>query len=163
MSDDRLFVSNNPIGKKGYFINLIILGIIIFLTNFCFTNYVFPHTKTNEYNLIAQIIMYFLYLVYIITLLSLIDRRIYDITGDRNSSKYKLLSKVVSLLLLYEIIVFILNFYFANLPINFNILNFIGVIFFFIFSLITIILVFFKGKISEQTYKEYQNRKKYQQ
>ncbi len=148
MSDDRLFVSNNPIGRKWYFINIIILLGIYLATNYSFTQYIIPNTKTAEYHLIAQVIMYFLYLIYIVTFFALIDRRLYDITGDRDSVPYKTVSRILSLIILYEIFITAVNVLSAKLPPNIIALNILAAIFVIIFVIITFLLCFFKGKIS---------------
>ncbi len=161
MSDDRLFVSNNPIGRVWYFINIIILIVLTFITKFVFEQYIIPNTRTDEYTLIAQIIMYFLYLVYLISFCSLIDRRLYDISGDRNSSAYKTISSLMSLIIFYEICVVVSNSFSIKLPVDLEVLNSAGFIIFLILILITTFLGFFRGKISNQTYDKYRKKPKY--
>ena len=89
MSDDRLFASNNAIGRKWYFINLFILAVVSFFTNLVFTDYIIPNVTTDVYNIIAKGILYFLFLIYLITFFALIDRRLYDVFGTREVKGYK--------------------------------------------------------------------------
>ncbi len=163
MSDDRLFASNNPIGRKWYFINLIILSIIFILTLFVFPTYIIPNTKTEIYYLISKIIMYFLYLIYLVTFFSLIDRRLYDITGNRDSIFYILISRLMTFIIFYEIFIAINHLIPLKIPVYYmSLLYEIAGYLIIIFTLITVLIGFFKGKISGQTYKEYRNRIKYQ-
>ena len=161
MSDDRLFVSNNPIGRLWYFINIIILAVIIFGTKFVFEQYVIPNTRTDEYTLIAQIIMYFLYLIYFITFLALIDRRLYDITGDRSSVIYQIVYGIMLIISFSQVFIYATDYFHIKLPLDISLLNFIGLIGSVIFIFITVILLFFKGKISGRTYNEYKKKPKY--
>ena len=89
MSDDRLFASNNAIGRKWYFLNIIILTIITLVTKYIFEDHIFPNVTTEVYEIIAKGILYFAYIIYAVTFFALIERRLYDAVGSREKQGYK--------------------------------------------------------------------------
>ena len=161
MSDDRLFASNNAIGRKWYFLNIIILSVITIGTELLFEHYLVPNVRTEVYYYIASFIKYTLFLLYLITFFSLIDRRLYDITGDRRSTKYRNISSIICLAIFFQITVIVLPF--TNL-INdcFDLSKQIASILDFVFFTIVFFMGFFKGSISNLSYEEYKNKIKYQ-
>ncbi len=161
MSDDRLFASNNAIGRKWYFLNLIILTILIIVTEFIFKKYIIPHTTTEVYNQIAHGMLYFAYLIYAITFFALIDRRLYDITGDRDSNIYKNTAGIMKLIVLLNIIVIFFEHFSVKLPVSYETEWLIIAVSNTIFIIMTLILGLFKGKISNLSYEEYKKKIKY--
>ena len=59
MSDDRLFATNTPIGRKWYYLNLLILSGITTVTYFFFTKKVIPGIEGADHITIANWILYF--------------------------------------------------------------------------------------------------------
>ena len=161
MSDDRLFASNNAIGRKWYFLNLIILTILIIVTEFIFKKYIIPHTTTEVYKQIAYGMLYLAYLFYAITFFALIDRRLYDITGDRNSNVYKNTAGVMKLIVLLNLIVIFFEHFSVKLPVSYETQWLIIAVSNTIFIIMTLILGLFKGKISNLSYEEYKKKIKY--
>ncbi len=161
MSDDRLFASNNAIGRKWYFLNLIILFFITAATNLIFKDYVIPHTTTEIYTKIAYGMLYFAYLIYAVTFFALIDRRLFDVTGDRDSKIYKNISGVLKFIVAFHIIIIIFENLSVKLPVSYDILWFIVSLADIVFVFITLLIGFFKGKISNLTYEEYKKKIKY--
>ena len=96
MSDDRLFASNNAIGRKWYFLNLIILSVIVTFTHLLFKDHIIPHVISDVYVIIAKGFLYLAYIVYLITFFALIERRLYDITGTRDSKAYRNISSILT-------------------------------------------------------------------
>ena len=47
MSDDRLFASNNAIGRKWYFLNIVILSVITLITKYIFEDHIIPNVTAN--------------------------------------------------------------------------------------------------------------------
>lgn len=162
MSDDRLFASNNPIGRRWYYINIVILLFISVITNFIFQQYVLPNVKNDLYYMVANGIMYFLFFMYFITFFSLIERRIYDLSGTRDAFVYKILSGTIFLIIFYQIFMFASPHIEINVPLDINLLKLISSVLYIIFVIITLAIGLFKGKISELSYEEYQNKIKYQ-
>ncbi len=109
MSDDRLFASNNPIGRKWYFINLGILIFITLGTYFLFTKQIIPNVSSKDYNSIANWIMNFFMFIYAITFFSLIERRLYDVSGSREKGLYKTLAPILTLIVLLDVTVAVFN------------------------------------------------------
>lgn len=161
MSDDRLFASNNAIGRKWYFLNLIILAVIVVATKFGFDDYIFPNVRTEVYELMAQWTLYILYGVYLITFFALVERRLYDICGERDTDQYKNLSAVLQFAVLFQILVVVLPNCEIQLPISNELLQYIAYFFDGIFALTALFIGFVKGKISNMTYEEYKNQLKY--
>ena len=161
MSDDRLFASNNAIGRKWYFLNLIILAVIVVATKFGFDDYIFPNVRTEVYELMAQWTLYILYGVYLITFFALVERRLYDICGERDTDQYKNLSAVLQFAVLFQILVLVLPNCEIQLPISNELLQYIAYFFDGIFALTALFIGFVKGKISNMTYEEYKNQLKY--
>ena len=162
MSDDRLFASNNAIGRKWYFLNIIILGIITIGTELVFEHYLIPNVKTEVYFYIGTFIKYTLYLIYLITFFSLIDRRLYDVTGDRRSNKYRNISSIICLAIFFQITVLALPHTSLRVPLPLDLMQEIASILDLVFVVIIFFLGFFKGTISNMSYEEYKNKIKYQ-
>lgn len=161
MSDDRLFASNNAIGRKWYYINIAILAIITVITEYAFTEYIIPNVKTEVYDIIAHWMMYFAYTIYLITFFALIDRRLYDICGARDTKGYANTSAVLKLAVCFQIIIIVAQATGINPSINYDLLQGIAWILDGIFLIIAFLLGFFKGKISNLTFGEYKERLKY--
>lgn len=162
MSDDRLFASNNAIGRKGYIINLITLAAITYATNRVFDKYIFPFVTDEVYHLIAKVIFFFLIIIYAITLLSLVDRRAYDICGTRDSGIYKNISGFFTLFVLILAIVVINHFKNIITFIPNDMLETAGTFSIFAILFIIFILSFFKGQFSNLTFDQYKKKTKYE-
>ncbi len=162
MSDDRLFASNNPIGRKWYFINIIILSVITILTNAVFLNYVIPNALTDAYVIIAKGIMYFADLIYLITFFALIDRRLYDACGSREVHSYRNISGILKFIVFVQIFALYCQWKNPKLPISNSDISNIAWILDIFFIIIVILLVFFKGKISNLSYDDYRKKSKYE-
>ena len=162
MSDDRLFVSNNAIGRKWYFINLILLGGIIYGAHWGFTNYVLQNTTTEDYAFIAKFIEYFVYILLGITFLTLIDRRLYDVAGDRRNNKYKNFQSTIILCLFMLIVPFISANTQFKLPVDDVVMQQISYVFLGLFAFLTIVIGLFKGEISNLSYEKYRQKIKYE-
>ncbi len=162
MSDDRLFASNNAIGRKWYFFNIIILAVITFLTQIIFQNFVIPNARTDAYTIIANAILYFLDLIYLITFLSLIDRRLFDAFGSREKNGYKSISSFLSFIVLFNIFYLYCLWKTPKIPIGYNDLHMLTVYLDILFLIIVIIIGFWKGKISNLSYEEYRKKSKYE-
>jgi hypothetical protein len=162
MSDDRLFASNHAICRKWYFINIVILTIIAFVTRWLFTDIIIPQVISEVYLLIAQWILYFTYLIYLITFFALIDRRLYDIFGDRLSNGYKNMSAFFKLAVFVQIFALYCEWKTPTIPVSYEFINFLAMIFDFIFLLMVFSIGMIRGKISSLTYEEYQNKVKYE-
>ena len=162
MSDDRLFASNNAIGRKWYFINLFILAVVSFFTNLVFTDYIIPNVITEVYSLIAKGILYFLFLIYLITFFALIDRRLYDVFGTREVKGYKNISGFLSFVVIFQLLVIICKWKAVAVPIPIEILEACAAVLDLLFMFIIFVLGFFKGKISNLTYEQYRKKIKYE-
>lgn len=161
MSDDRLFASNNAIGRKWYFLNLIILTVIVIATKYAFDDYVFPHVRTEVYDIMAHWTLYILYGVYLITFFALVERRLFDICGARDTDSYKNLSAVLQFAVIFQIFAIVVPNCEVQLPISDDMLQYIAYLFDGIFILVSIFIGFVGGKISNLTYEEYKNKTKY--
>lgn len=161
MSDDRLFASNNAIGRKWYFINIVILLIITAVTQVFFNSYIFTNVKSEEYLLIADIIRYFVYIVYLITFFSLVDRRLFDIAGDRRNRQYRSVSGALSFCITFQLAILVLPFFKAGATLPLEALQQIAVFTDLIFLIIVFAIGFIRGTISNMTYEEYKNKIKY--
>ena len=162
MSDDRLFASNNAIGRKWFFLNIIIIIIITLFTGYIFDYFIFPYVKTNEYHIIAKSILVFLYIIYTVTFLSLIDRRIYDILGDRDKLWYKFLNSFIFLVVLFNVYNFCIDYNIVKkviIPIDLS--YFITICLNFLFIFIVFILGIIKGQISSISSREYKKKIRY--
>lgn len=162
MSDDRLFASNNAIGRKWYYINLILLTIIAYATQIIFTQHIIPNVKTDVYDLIAQGILYFTYIIFLITFFALIDRRLFDICGTREAKGYKNTASVLKFAVFCQLFSLYCQWKKPSLPISYDLVDFIAMIMDIIFFTIVIILGFIKGKISCLSYDEYRKKIKYE-
>lgn len=162
MSDDRLFASNGAIGRKWYFLNLIFLSGITYGINYFFNNYILENVKTEDYSFIAHFIEGFVYLLLFITFLSLIDRRLYDITGDRSSNSYRTVSSIIVLCFFIQIALLVsINTNFT-LPITEAMAKQLSLISAGIFGVILIVLSMIKGQIANLSYEQYRKKMKYQ-
>ncbi len=162
MSDDRLFASNNAIGRKWYYINLFILAIITFFIHTVFTDYIIPNVTTEVYELIAKGILYFLYLIYLITFFALIDRRLYDVCGTRETKGYKRTSGFLAFIVLFQLFVIICHWKSLPTPVPIESLEVCTIVLNFCFIFIVFILGLLKGKISNLTYEQYRKKIKYE-
>jgi len=161
MSDDRLFASNNAIGRKWYFLNLIILAIIVLLTHYIYNTHIVPYIRSEVYEIIAKGIVNFIYIIYLITYFALIERRLYDICGRRDCKKYSNISGFLKFFILFQVLILAGQYFNVAINIGYDFLQEIAYIFDGIFILITFLLVFPKGKISNLTYEQYKNKVKY--
>lgn len=162
MSDDRLFASNNAIGRKWYFLNIIILAVITVLTKYIFSDYIIPNVRTEVYEIIANGIMYFAYLIYIITFFALIDRRLYDACGVRDNKGYKNTSAILKFAVCFQILILVGKACNVDVPVSYDVLQYVAWFFNVIFLIIAFCLGFVNGKISNLTYEQYKNKIKYQ-
>ena len=162
MSDDRLFASNNAIGRKWFFLNIIILAVITVATNYVFQNFILSDVRTDDYRVIATSMMYLIFAVYGVTFLSLIDRRIYDILGDRDKNSYKLITAFIFLVVLFNAYFYSTKFNIINVVVIPPELTYAIVV---ILNLMFISLLFIvgtiKGKISYVSMEEYRRRTRY--
>ena len=161
MSDDRLFATNNPIGRKWYFINIIILIAITIGTNYVLNEHILPSVTSEFYNSIGKLIRYLLNGTFAITLLSLIDRRTYDVFGTRDSGGYKFISAIITIAaLLWVFVIYYIHKHpqlFISEELFYNIVMFVSIA----FILVVIGLIFPKGKMSNLSYEEYRNKIRY--
>ncbi len=162
MSDDRLFASNNPIGRKWYAVNMGILLIITYFTHIIFLDYIIPNVITEVYSIISRGMLYFLYLIYLVTFFALIERRLYDISGSRESTLYKNISLTLKISILCQIIYVLYKYQIITIPVSYSIIEFTAMVVFLVFLAILFVLAFIKGKISGLTYEEYRKKIKYQ-
>lgn len=162
MSDDRLFASNNAIGRKWYFINLILLAAISYGVNWGFTNYIFQNTTNDAYSIIAKFMEIFVYIILGITLLSLLDRRLYDIAGDRRNGTYKNISTLITFCIFFEIAALISTNTSFSLPLPNAVMEQLIYVFAGVFAILTILLGLPNGQISNLSYEKYRQKIKYE-
>ncbi len=163
MSDDNsLFASKNAIGRKWYYLNILILFLITFVTVYLFKLYIIPNVISDFWNLITICILYFALIMYVITFLSLIDRRLYDVFGSRESTVYRIISYIIWITILLKIFLFYCRWKGIVLPVYNEQIYFISKIFDTIFVCIVLFAGFIKGKISTLSYDEYKRKIKYQ-
>ncbi len=162
MSDDRLFASNQAIGRKWYYVNIILLSVLVVGTQYLMTEIIFPLLTTDFYVIFGKGILYFLYLFYAITFFALIERRLYDISGSRNNRTYKILFQILQCTVIYQIAVLILPHLKIEIPIDINQLQQIATILDIIFMAIAVFIGLIRGKITCLSYKEYKNKIKYE-
>lgn len=163
MSDDRLFASNNAIGRQGYITNIIILAIITLATKFTFDNFILPNVKTDAYYDISNGIAIIIYVIYLITFFSLIDRRLYDATGSRGKNSYKVVSQFLFLTVIFQALIIVVKIFSIDIAVNPETLQSVAWIFDFIFLIIVFALSFFKGQITNLSYEEYRKKIKYEE
>lgn len=161
MSDDRLFASNNAIGRRGYVVNIIVLALIIHFTHNGFIHYIIPNVVNAAYETITTWVLYFAYFIFAIAFFSLIERRLFDVCGKRDTQAYKTVSSILQLDV-FAIILLVLKDYIPFLTGVSNhqaqtMISLLG----FIVVLIVLILIFPKGKISNLSYEEYRKQDKY--
>ncbi len=161
MSDDRLFSSNNPIGRKWYFINIVLLAALTWGTKFVFINYIIPAAISPIFNTIAKVMLYFLYAVFILTFLSLIDRRLFDICTSRSSQGYATVSSILSLCIFFQAAAFYCELKHPEMMISEQLVYTIAAILGVVFFVIVIFLGFIRGRMTGLSYEEYKNKIKY--
>lgn len=162
MSDDRLFASNNAIGRKWYFINLIILTIIAYIVQYIFTDHIIPNVVSDVYEIIAKGILYFAYLIFLITFFALIERRLYDVCGKRDSNGYKNTSAVLKFAIFLQILALYCEWQNPTWFVPNELVTLAAMVFDIIFFVIIFILAFLKGSISNLSYEEYRKKIKYE-
>ena len=163
MSDDRLFATNNPIGRKFFIINIIMLILITIGTNYLFNQYIMPEVKSEFYDKVANVMRYLINGAYVITLFALVDRRLFDICGTRSHLGYKIGSNIIIISAfwwLFEVVYLHTSF---NLPIPPEAIYFIGYLFVIISLFVIFIISFPKGKISGLSYEEYRKKIKFEE
>lgn len=162
MTDDRLFASNNAIGRKWYCLNMCILALIVIGTKELFEKSVIPHVSTDDYVVIAEWILNFAYFIYSITFLALMERRMFDINGTRDSKKYR--NSLAFMFLNVFLILVGLYCQYNNpvLPFNKDILVALGVLSGVILVATVFVLGVIKGSISTLSYDEYRKKIKYE-
>ena len=161
MSDDRLFASNQAIGRKWYYINIVLLVIIAYITNYVIKQIIYPSVTTDFYIAFTKGVLYFAYFIFIITFFALIERRLYDLSGSRSSKTYKNIFQILEIIVIYQAAILILPYINIEIPIDINQLQQIANIFDIIFLVITFLIGFKRGKISCLTKEEYKNKLKY--
>ncbi len=142
IEDSRLFSSNSPIGRVFYFINMVLLVFLALGVHIGITSYMLP-VITPSFVLPVKIALYFSYIIFIITFFMLIDRRLFDICGSRDTKGYLFISKIINfviLLFVLSVIAFITGSQLA--PLVYKIFE----IFLGIFALLILILGFIPGK-----------------
>ena len=162
MSDDRLFASNNAIGRKWYYINLVILTALASFTNFLFLDYIIPNVTTEVHEIMAKGVMWFAYIIYLVTLFSLIDRRLYDICGTRDNKGYRNTSAVLGLAVFMQILSLYCAWKKPSVSIPYEFIDFAAMILDMVFFAVVFIIGLFKGKISNLSYEEYKKKIKYE-
>ena len=162
MSDDRLFASNQAIGRKWYYINIVLLTVIAFITDYVIKQIIYPNVTTEFYINFTKWILYFAYFIFIITFFALIERRLYDLSGSRSSKTYKNIFQILEIIVIYQAAILILPYTNIEIPIDINQLQDIANIFDIIFLIITFLIGLKRGKISCLTNEEYKNKIKYE-
>lgn len=161
MSDDRLFASNNAIGRKWYFLNIIILAIITVATQYVFDTYIINSVRTEVYEIIATWSLYIIYMIYVVTFFALVERRLYDISAARDSALYKNISAILKFAVCFQILILVGQFCKVDINVSYDLLQLIAYFFDGLFLFIAFIIGFINGKISNMTYEEYKNQIKY--
>ncbi len=161
MSDDRLFASNNAIGRKWYFINFFVLAGIFVVTNYVFQQYIYPYVTSEAYLKIAKFVHLVLYIIYLVTLFALIERRLYDSCGTRDTNAYKNVSGIMTLSIILQAAVILHQWKHIPIPLSEDLIYGIGIIAMVVFLFISFILCFIPGKISNLSYDEYRKKIKY--
>ena len=162
MSDDRLFASNNPIGRKWYVLNTIVLAVIVVVTNFVFKEYIYPFVTSEAYLQISKFIHFVLYIIYLVTLFALIERRLYDVSGTRSTNFYKYVSMTMTTSIIVQAVVILYQYKHIPIPLTESTIYGAGIIALLVFLFIAFVLAFLKGKISNLTYEEYRKKIKYE-
>lgn len=162
MSDDRLFASNNAIGRKWYFLNLIILAFIATGTHILFTDHIIPNVVSDTYEIIATGFLYLAYIVYLVTFLALIERRLYDITGTRDSNVYRNISSILTLAVFSVGLEVFCRLNNPSLPFPQEIITKSAMILGSIFIFCVFCFLFPRGNISNLSYEEYRKKIKYE-
>ncbi len=142
IEDTRLFSANNPIGRVFYFINLVFLVFLTLGVHIGITDYLIPSVNPS-FILPLKVVLYFSYIIFTITFFMLIDRRLYDICGSRDTNGYAMVSKIINfviILFILSVIAFLTGSQLA--PVVYQMLE----IFLGIFALIIFILGLIPGK-----------------
>ena len=162
MSDDRLFASNNAIGRKWYILNLIILAFIVVGTHILFTKHIIPNVVSDTYEIIATGFLYLAYIIYTITFFALIERRLYDITGTRDSNAYRNTSSLLTLSVFAVALEIFCRLKNPSLPFSQEIVTNSALILGSVFIACVFGFIFPKGSISNLSYEEYRKKIKYE-
>lgn len=161
MSDDRLFASNNAIGRRAYITNLFILAIIVYATHYGFVEYAIPNVVNEAYGLITTWILYFAYFIFAITFFALVERRLFDVCGRRDTNLYKNASSILQLSVFAILLLLIKDYipfpFELNVQQTQSIISLLGLI----ILITTFVLIFPKGKISNLSYEEYRKLDRY--
>ena len=142
--DGRLFSANSPIGRFWYYINLFILAFLAVAAHIGILNYVLPAANT-AYHIPIKTILYFIYFILAVTLFMLLDRRIFDIAGGRDSGAYQIMSKISSLVIFLLILSAAAYFKIINIPAEYSSMLIIP---FWIFIFMIFLLGLIPGKIT---------------
>ncbi len=162
MSDDRLFASNNAIGRKWYCINIVVLTIITYFTQLIFTDHIIPNVISEVYVIIATGFLYFAYLIFLITFFALIERRLFDICGTRDTKGYRNTLAILKFAVFCQIFSLYCQWQKPQLPISYVSIDYITMVMDLVFLAIVFALCFIKGKISCLTYDKYRKKIKYE-
>lgn len=161
MSDDRLFTSNNAIGRKWYYLNLIILSALTYAVHLLFQYIIIPNTATEVYTQIAIGASYFVYIFLLITFFALVERRLYDVCEKRDSQLYKTASLLIKIVILFQIAVIALNWFPSGFQFDIYSLQNIATVLDFGFLIFVFAIGLFKGKITNVSKSDYKKRDKY--
>jgi len=141
IEDKRLFSFNNPIGRMWFFINICLLSLLTASVYFVM-QYAAPFVNTS-FKLPFKILIYFTAFLLFVTYAALLHRRVYDITGSKDSKSYSSFSSITGILSL------MLAAGLFNKSINpglHDVLDILTVISALSFLLITVIILFIPGK-----------------
>ena len=150
------------IRRKWYFLNIIILCVITIATKYIFEDHIIPNITTDVYEIIANGIILFAYVIYAITFFSLIERRLYDVCGKRDSKGYKNTSGFLTFIVIFQIITWLVKIGKINISIDIAILEPVSYILGILFLIIAFFIGLIKGKITNLTYEEYKNKIRYE-
>lgn len=142
--DGRLFSANSPIGRFWYYLNLFLLAFLAVSAHIGILNYVLPAANPS-YHAPIKAILYFIYFILAVTFFMLLDRRIFDIAGSRDSGAYQFISKISSLVIFLLILSAAAYFKIINIPESYNSMLIIP---FWIFIFMVFILGLIPGKLT---------------
>jgi|GEM_PF-6132251 len=142
--DGGLFPANSPIGRFWYYLNLFILAFLAVSAHIGILKCVLPAANT-AYHIPIKAILYFIYFILAVTFFMLLDCRIFDIAGSRDSDVYRMLSKISSLIIFLLIFSIAGYFNIINIPAEYSSMLIIP---FWIFVFMTFILGFIPGKLT---------------
>lgn len=161
MSDDRLFASNNAIGRKWYVINIVLLAVITAVTKYVLCTYIIPYTTSELFKIISKGLLWLFYGGYMITFFSLIDRRLFDVFGTRDAKGYRNISAIIGFAIFWQIFTIYCLVKKPPIPLPMDIIVLVAIILDVVFFSIVITIAFMKGQISDLSYEEYRNKIKY--